>query len=111
MSLKDTGERLKAVRKETLGISSGYTMAQEMGVSQSTYAQYETGKMEMGVNFLTKLYEKYGILPTYIVSGTGPIKAGPESKKELVTDISHLKAKMEAIAAKVDYLSRNLHKK
>lgn len=111
MSVKDIGNRLKFVRRDILKISSSYAMAEAMGVAQSTYIQYELGKMEIGVLFLGKLYEKFGILPSYIVSGTGMVKEGPENKKTLVTDITTLKAQMEAMAAKVDYLSRNLHKK
>lgn len=102
------GERLKAVRRDILGISSGYTLAKEMGISQSSYASYELGKMEIGTVFLAKLYEKYGVLPTYITTGHGPVLVAPGKKKEAEGDLTHLNAMVKALAAKVDRLSKLL---
>lgn len=113
METKQAGLRLKAVRKDLLGISSSYKLAEELKLSQSTVAAYETGKLEMGLNTLSYLYNKYGVLPHYIVTGEGDAidhsksKATPsEAVKLMQSDILALKALVEGLTKEIKNLKK-----
>jgi transcriptional regulator with XRE-family HTH domain len=105
MSSIEAGKRLRSVRKDLLQISSSYTMSEEMGIPQSTYISYELGKMDITGSFLAKLYEKYSILPSYIVLGKTPIKDVPDGKVDLKTEMKQIKSQLLTLIAQVDLLN------
>lgn len=108
---KKEGERLKHVRKDILGISSSYDIAEELGISQSAYINYETGKRLISSEVLEKMYSKYKILPNYLLLGKNPIKEGQEEKQNLVTDISKMKAQILVLTSQVEFLASRDRKK
>lgn len=103
---KEAGIRLKSVRKEILNIRSGYSMADQMGIPHGTYVHYELGSLEMGVTFLVRLYERFGILPDYILIGKLPIKETPTKKRSALKEIDELKVQISILNSKIDYLTR-----
>lgn len=96
-----------------LGISSSYRLTDELNLSQSTVAAYETGKLEMGLNTLSYLYSKYGVLPHYIVTGDGDAidnnksRATPsEAVKQMQSNILALKALVEGLTKEIKSLKK-----
>lgn len=62
-------DNLKRIRKE-LDISA-QKMADKLGVSQGSIAQYESGKREPNYNFISRLNEIYNVNLNWFVSGKG----------------------------------------
>lgn len=104
---KEIGQRLKMIRKDVLKISSSYTLAEELGLPQSTVISYETGRNEVPCSFASKLYSRYGVLPMYLITGKGEVRDKPGKKSATVTDIANMKADIMALKAMVDYLKRH----
>jgi transcriptional regulator with XRE-family HTH domain len=103
---REAGLRLKSIRKEILNIRSGHSMAEQMGIPHGTYVHYELGSLEMGVTFLVKLYEKFGILPDYILIGKLPIKETPTKRRSALKEIDELKVQISILTSKIDRLIR-----
>ncbi len=80
---------LKQLRKE-LNLSA-QKLADKLGVSQSSIAQYELGNREPNYNFLLQLYLKMGINLNWFVSGQGEMfitdKKAPQSFEAQVETI------------------------
>lgn len=70
----EAGKRLKYIRKEVLKMNDTRDLADRIKWSHSSIVNYETGKTEMGVDFLFTLYAKFGIQPNYIITGALPYK-------------------------------------
>lgn len=47
------------------------TFAQEFDISPRAYASYELGEREIPSSFLLKLFEKFSISPTWLLTGEG----------------------------------------
>jgi transcriptional regulator with XRE-family HTH domain len=63
----DLGQRLKQVRASTTQVD----MAEQLGVAHRTYAGYERGESEMGVEALARLVG-LGWNANWLLTGTGP---------------------------------------
>jgi len=63
-------ERIRGLR-EISGISPAM-LAQELGVSQDVFLQYESGAIDIPVGFLYKVAHKFGIELTAILTGENP---------------------------------------
>lgn len=94
---RTVGQRLKAARSE-LGTSQA-EMAQELGLAQSTLADYELDKYAVGRDMCLALEYKFGINHEWILTGRGrplltsaPQPAGSAlvSRPILITDKSEL---------------------
>lgn len=72
------GERLAIARKTVTKLSQE-ELAERMKLSRSSINNYESGKTEMGLEFLYDLHMKYGIRPNYITLGVLPIKSLTEN--------------------------------
>ncbi|TDO21935.1 helix-turn-helix domain-containing protein [Pedobacter duraquae] len=106
---KTPGERLKLIRKDTLNIKSSYDIAEQLGISQSTYVSYELGRMDMNVSFLTKMHEKFGIMPDFIALGKGSPKGNPDKNtSQIPEDLRSLKSKVLALEARLEKLARKI---
>lgn len=104
------GERLRQVRKDVLNISSGHTLAAELGLPYSSYVCYELGKMEIGVRFLARINELYKVNPQYIIFGTGSPLEGLKGNSSMASDIQKLKSEVLALKAIVTKLSKSIQK-
>ena len=77
MSLDENkiGEIVKRLKEARIHL--GYNQkdfAQEMGVSNAVMCSIENGNIkDLGVSFVTKLFEKFGVNPIYLLSGEGEI--------------------------------------
>lgn len=69
-------DNLKRIRKE-LDISA-QKMADKLGVSQGSIAQYESGKREPNYNFISRLNEIYNVNLNWFVSGQGEMFLGQD---------------------------------
>jgi len=99
-----SGENLRLIRK--LLNKTTYEMASELKIPQSTYSKYENGWSSITVEVLSKLYRKYGAMPNFICCSEGPKFRKEDEKKNIVTDISMIKADQESIKAKLNFLAR-----
>ena len=100
----DAGKRLRLFRS-SIGLSTR-AIAEEIGKSSAYYNRMENGKAEITVDVLSKLYQKFGLIPNFITIGESPMLLGPESKKGLLSDIAKMKADMLAMESKVRIISR-----
>ena len=64
---KSIGSRIQAFRKE-LGISQE-VFAESLELSQNQISRIETGESMVTTNFVLKLYDMYGIDPSYLLVG------------------------------------------
>ena len=94
---KTVGQRLKAARKE-LGMSQA-EMALELGLAQSTFADYELDKYPVQRDMCLALEYKFGINHDWILAGRGetfltsrpqPGGAPPVARPIIITDKSEL---------------------
>jgi transcriptional regulator with XRE-family HTH domain len=69
-------ENLRKIRKE-LDISA-QKMADKLGVSQGSIAQYEAGKREPNYNFISRLNEVFNVNLNWFVSGRGEMFNGQD---------------------------------
>lgn len=69
-------ENLRKIRKE-LDISA-QKMADKLGVSQGSIAQYEAGKREPNYNFISRLNEVFNVNLNWFVSGQGEMFIGQD---------------------------------
>jgi transcriptional regulator with XRE-family HTH domain len=53
-------------------------MADKLGVSQGSIAQYESGKREPNYNFISRLNEVYNVNLNWFVSGQGEMFIGQD---------------------------------
>ena len=66
-------EVMKFENIRNLRIDNGYTqkqIAQELGISQNTYSQYEVGVLNYPVDALIKLADFYGVSVDYLLGRT-----------------------------------------
>ena len=66
-------EVMKYENIRNLRIDNGYTqkqIAQELGISQNTYSQYEVGVLNYPVDALIKLADFYGVSVDYLLGRT-----------------------------------------
>jgi transcriptional regulator with XRE-family HTH domain len=64
-----------------LRIDGGYTqkqIAQELGISQNTYSQYEIGVLNYPVDALIKLADFYGVSVDYLLGRTNTKQPYPK---------------------------------
>ena len=74
----DYTERLKKLREfEKLNQSE---LAKELGISQNTYSQYETGARQPSLEMLVKLAEFYFVSTDYILGLTDNPEPYPKRK-------------------------------
>ena len=74
----DYTERLKKLREfEKLNQSE---LAKELGISQNTYSQYETGSRQPSLEMLVKLAEFYFVSTDYILGLTDNPEPYPKRK-------------------------------
>ncbi|MCV0429833.1 MAG: helix-turn-helix domain-containing protein [Roseibium sp.] len=78
--MSDIGKRLAVVR-ESAGFSQ-IPFAQKLGVSQSSYKNYERGASPVPVSLIARICEDYEVSPAWLVLGEGAIKS--ELNGELV---------------------------
>jgi len=64
---RDFGKRLAALRKEKS--LSQASLAQQLGMPQSTYAGYETGSRRITLEFILRLAKFFCISPSELVTG------------------------------------------
>ena len=62
------GTRLAALRRKA-GLSQA-DLAKRLGMPQSTYANYETGKRKITLELIDKFSGFYEVSPTFLVTGT-----------------------------------------
>lgn len=67
---REVGKRLKEVRKSLACMQAEF--AEALDVEVEHYRRYESGATGLSVEKLYKLYETFGISPTYLVSGDSP---------------------------------------
>ncbi len=66
-------EMMKYENIRSLRIDNGYTqkqIAQQLGVSQNTYSQYEIGVLNYPIEALEKLADFYGVSVDYLLGRT-----------------------------------------
>ena len=66
-------EVMKFENIRNLRIDNGYTqkqIAQQLGISQNTYSQYEVGVLNYPVDALMKLADFYGVSVDYLLGRT-----------------------------------------
>ena len=68
--IRQIAERIKELR-EISGISIE-TLAREFGISAGTYADYESGNVDIPVSFLYEVANKFKVELTAILTGEGP---------------------------------------
>lgn len=76
-STKDFVERLKEIR----GDRSQREFGKEIGVFQQNIGRYESGQIPH-LHFVMVLYEKEGIDPTWLITGTGSMKTRKAKSKK-----------------------------
>lgn len=69
-------DNLRELRKE-LKVSA-QQMADKLGVSQGSIAQYESGKREPNFRFISRLNEVYNVNLNWFVSGQGKMFIGQD---------------------------------
>jgi transcriptional regulator with XRE-family HTH domain len=82
-------ENLRKIRKE-LDISA-QKMADKLGVSQGSIAQYEAGKREPNYNFISRLNEVYNVNLNWFVSGQGEMFNGQDKTDHTKIDEAEFK--------------------
>lgn len=78
--VSEIGKRLAVVRE-----SAGYSQipfAEKLGVSQSSYKNYERGASPVPVGLVSRICEEYDVSPAWLLLGEGQIKS--EMNGELV---------------------------
>jgi len=68
--LKQIAERIKGLR-EIMGVSR-QTIAQELGIPENVYQEYELGNTDIPVGILYKLAHRYNVELTAFLTGTEP---------------------------------------
>jgi len=71
-------ERLKSLREKEKMTQS--EIAKELGISQNTYSQYETGVRQPSLEILAKLAEFYFVSTDYILGLTDTPQPYPKRK-------------------------------
>ncbi|KLN54705.1 XRE family transcriptional regulator [Variovorax paradoxus] len=70
LSLADIGARIRAAADELE--KSGTEFAAEAGVPYSTYRAYTSGQRAPSAEFLSAVFMRFGILPSWVLTGQGP---------------------------------------
>lgn len=73
LEVSDIGKRLAVVRE-----NAGYSQipfAQKLGVSQSSYKNYERGASPVPVGLIARICEEYDVSPAWLVMGEGEINS------------------------------------
>ena len=78
--MSDIGKRLAIVREREGFLQMPF--AQELGVSQSAYKNYERGARPVPVSLIARICEDYGVSAAWLLLGEGQIKS--EMNGELV---------------------------
>lgn len=71
--MSDIGKRLAVVRE-----NAGYSQipfSQKLGVSQSSYKNYERGASPVPVGLIARICEEYDVSPAWLILGEGQIKS------------------------------------
>ena len=90
-------DNLRKIRKE-LDISA-QKMADKLGVSQGSIAQYESGKREPNYNFISRLNEIYNVNLNWFVSGQGEMFIGQHKETSGGIDEAQIKALFDKFMA------------
>ena len=76
-------EMMKYENIRSLRIDNGYTqkqIAEQLGVSQNTYSQYEIGVLNYPIEALEKLADFYGVSVDYLLGRTNTKTPYPKNK-------------------------------
>lgn len=80
--------RLKELRK-ALGLKQS-EMAQQFGVTQSTYSLFESGKQELGMKYVNLLCATYKVSEEWLLHGTGDMFVSSKYHAEMEAILNRL---------------------
>lgn len=98
---------VKEYLKKKHSISSQTELANACGVTQGMIGHIVNGRRAVPFDMMKLLYIRYGILPTFIVAGAGPMST-TESNKTLVTDTRELRAEIEVLSARIQRMEQDM---
>lgn len=93
--------------KKKYDISSQTELAKACGVTQGMIGHIVNGRRAVPFDMMKLLYIRYGILPTFIVAGAGPMSTS-EDGKTLVTDTRELRAEIEVLSARMKKMEQDM---
>lgn len=77
LSLADIGARIRTIADELE--MTGTDFAAQAGVPYSTYRAYTSGQRAPSAEFLSAAYMQFGVLPSWLLTGQGPMRANGAS--------------------------------
>lgn len=72
LSLADIGARIRVVADELE--LTGTDFAAQAGIPYSTYRAYTSGQRAPSAEFLSAVFMKFGVLPSWLLTGQGPMR-------------------------------------
>lgn len=94
--------------KELRGSLSQAKFAQDLGLPQQTYANYETGRSEVGLALLCELSSKFGVSTDWLL-GLPHAEAPAASAPPPSAEVARLWALVESQQRVIENLSRSPH--
>lgn len=83
-------------------------MGEMFGRSQANINRYLSGEQRIPQELITLLYHRYSLNSEWIYHGTAPAEFKEKPKKDLVTDISDLKAEITTLKSLVAKMQNDI---